>query len=147
MPVLTRAGGRLYLGITPDRCVREVALQPDSARAFCHPDPNPLALPDSVREQLRALTGRLGAQGASVDVPERYPPFEGILEVGGRLAFHSVLSENARAWDVVNGDRLERILLPTGARIFAGESGLLLARDQLEGTSFVVLPLPAIAPP
>jgi hypothetical protein len=146
-PVIARTGGRLYLGITPDRCVREVASESGPASAICHPDPQPLALPDSLREQFRALSGRLGAQGTSIAVPERYPPFEDILEVSGRLAFHTLLSEDGRAWDVVNDDHLERILLPEDTRVFAGTRGLLLARDQLEGTSFAVLPLPAIGRP
>jgi hypothetical protein len=142
VPVLARAAGRLYLGVTPDPCVREVGAEPASARSLCHPDAHPVPLPDSLRRRLGELVPRLGALGASVVVPDRYPPFEGVLEVGGRLAFHVLLEGGGRAWEVVNGGGLERILLPSEVTVFAGARGLLLAREDVEGTAFAVVPLP-----
>jgi hypothetical protein len=99
-------------------------------------------LADSTRARLGALAPRFESLGAALLVPERYPPFEDIVEVGGRLAFHTIVDDQARVLDVAAGDELERFTLPTGARVFTGTRALLFAREDREGTSFAVVPLP-----
>jgi hypothetical protein len=141
-PLLARAEGRLYLGLTPERCVREVGAGPGQARVFCHPDSQPVMLPDSMRARLRELAPRFDGTGATLVVPERYPPFDALLEVDGRLAFQVLLDEHARAWDVVAGRSLERIVLPVDVKVFAGARAVLMAREEPRGTAFGVLPLP-----
>jgi hypothetical protein len=140
-PMLAAVQGEVYFSITPDRCTQEVG----SARVsltLCHPDDRPVLLADSARARLGALAPGFESLGAALLVPERYPPFEDIVEVGGRLAFHTIVDDQARVLDVAAGDELERFTLPTGARVFTGTRALLFAREDREGTSFAVVPLP-----
>jgi hypothetical protein len=141
-PMVTAIEERVYLGVSPDPCVQEVVSGAELATAYCHPHDLVIPVPDSLRAELRRLAPRFTAFGASLVVPERYPPFDAIENVGGQLAFRTLLDDRGRALDVVRGDRLERILLFDGSEIFPGARGLLLAREEPEGTTFAVLPLP-----
>ena len=139
-PVLAAPGGRIYLGVAPDRCVSLVGAE--DAPRLCHPETSPPPLPDSVVREFRKIELRLRALGADVVVPERYPPFDQILALNGQLAFRVVLGEGRWALDVHQGDALARLLPPAGVRVLPGSRSLLLARELLEGTAFAVVRLP-----
>jgi hypothetical protein len=142
-PVLAAHGDRLYLGIAPERCLDALDPGGEALERSCHPEDDPPALPDSLKDAFRALDDRIRAVGGTLAVPERYPPFDRLHLVGGRLAFRAVLDDDLRALDVVeDGGRLRRVLLPRGVRVFTGGRSLLLARELLEGTAFAVAPLP-----
>jgi hypothetical protein len=143
MPLLTRVGDRLYFAITPERCVTVLEADVDEPARICHPDSNPVQMPDSLKDIVRKLEPRARAVGATLAMPERLPPFDGLLELDGRLAFHVILDDRTHALEVVRGaGRLERILLPRDAKIASGNRGLLLASDRAEGTVFAVTPHP-----
>ena len=141
-PLLTRVGGRLHVAITPGRCVHVLEAGVDEPDRICHPDTNPVTIPDSLMSTFRELEPRVRSLGAAMVVPERLPPFDGVMEVQGRLAFHVVLGEDSHALEVARGARLERILLPVGAHFAPGSRGLLLAQDRPQGTVFAVVPFP-----
>jgi hypothetical protein len=142
LPLLAGVGRRLYFVISPDRCVTVLEPAPGQPGSICHPDDNPIALPDSLARVFKELEPRARAVGATLVIPERLPPFTDILAVGGELAFHVLVDEDTHALEIVRDDHLERVILPGRASFAAGSRTLLLARDELEGTAFAVLPLP-----
>jgi hypothetical protein len=142
IPMLARIGDRLHFAITPGRCVRILEAAAGEPDRICHPDADPVRVPDSLKAAFRELEPRARAVGATLVVPERLPPFDGILDVQGRLAFHVVLDDSTHALEVARGGRLDRILLPVDTHFAAGTRGLLLARDLTEGTVFAVVPFP-----
>jgi hypothetical protein len=142
MPLLASVGRHLYFVITPDRCVTVLDPALGQPGSVCHPDDNPVALPDSLKSVFRELEPRARAVGATLVIPDRLPPFADILAVGGRLAFHVMLDDGTHALEVVRDSQLERLILPGRASFAAGGRSLLLAQDRLEGTAFAVLPLP-----
>jgi hypothetical protein len=142
IPLLARVGQHLYFVITPERCVSVLEPVPGQPGSVCHPDDNPLAMPDSLKRVFRELEPRARAIGATLRVPDRFPPFDAILAVGDRLAFHVIVDDSTHALEVVRGTHLERMILPGRASFAAGSRSLLFAQDRLEGTSFAVLPLP-----
>jgi hypothetical protein len=141
-PLLATVGGRLHFAITPGRCVKVLEGAVEEPERICHPDPHPIPIPDSLKTALRALEPRVRSMGATLVVPERLPPFTGILEVQGRLAFHVVVDDSTHALEVVRGGRLERILLPLDTDFATGTRGFLFAQDRPEGTVFAVVPNP-----
>jgi len=140
--LLARVGNRLYFGVAPERCVTQLLGSSDARETLCHPAPVRVGLPDSIQRTFRDLEPRMRAAGATLIVPDHHPPFNRLLSVGGRLAFHVVLGDRERALDVVVNGGLERIVPPPETILFAGERSLLVAQERLEGTAFAVVALP-----
>jgi hypothetical protein len=143
VPLLARVGDRLHFAITPDRCVTVLEAGVDEPAQICHPDPNPVRMPDSLKAPFRKLEAQTRALGATLVIPERFPPFDGLIALDGQLAFHVLIDDRTRALEVArpNG-RLDRILLPVGAKLASGARGLLLASDRPQGTVFAVMQHP-----
>jgi hypothetical protein len=141
-PALSSVRGQVHFGVVPSRCVERLSAAPGEPGNVCFPDVERPHLPEALTSGFREMEGRAKEAGVRVDLPERYPPFVDLVEVGGRLGFVVLLEQDRVAVDVLDGDRLRRIVLAPGIRAFFGPSSMLLARDDLEGTAFAVRPLP-----
>jgi hypothetical protein len=140
-PLLAAVGDRVYLGLTPDPCIITVERRHTLADRICHPDDNPIVVPDSVRRQIASDAARLPATLKFVP-PNRLPPFDDILRVGDALAFHVLEGDTTSAIEVARDGSLVRIVPAHGSRYLFGQRGILVAKERAEGTAFAVLPLP-----
>ena len=142
IPLLASVAGSVRFVITPERCVIVLGQSEDVPRSTCHPDADPLLVPDSLKASFKDVESRVRAMGGTLKIPDRFPPFDRLLTVGDQLAFHVILDDSTHALEVVRGERLERIQLPNRTSFWVGTRTILLAQDRLEGTAFAVLPLP-----
>lgn len=142
-PLLAAADGRIWLGITPDRCVESIPDGGGDATHLCYPDVEGPRLSESLEGAFAEMERSAAEAGVRVDVPERYPPFVELLDVGNHLGFLVPLDESRGAMDVwAGGERLRRILLPQDVAVFFGPTSMLFVQEGVTGTAFSVRPLP-----
>lgn len=132
--------GRLWL-VTPDGCMRAVeGVDPrpgnDTSRnaVRCLPSAVPVPIPDSLREELRAVV-RPGEGRPELELPSHFPPVLAVDWSPVGPVFRTVDGAGSGIFAILPRDGALRRVEGVG-RAHAGRNGLLLVRTFMEGTGF-----------
>lgn len=141
-PILASVDGTPALGIVGERCLRLADPRADGVERVCYPDLPLAPLPDSLRRTFDRSFARAIREGIRVTLPESLPPFLEVIDGDGAWGFLTVTEQGEYVLDLVRGDGLRRLTLPPRVRAFPSRDAILLVREELDGTSFAVVPIP-----
>lgn len=143
-PLMVSAYGALFAGSNLDACLVEVGAADAARIQLCLPRPHPLAIPDSLLEQMFGDLGRRAeAVGLDLDLPTHYP---GVVEVRARRdtpVVRTIVADGSDRWAFARDDTLHIVDPPAGSRAEPGPAGWLILRDDGPGLRIWIADVPA----